>query len=402
MKKWSAALAGLFLFFVFTVSGNASPLIIGIDADMSGGSAKAGQSIYRGTLLAVNEINARGGLLGKQLHLEVRDHRGNPARGLANMKEFAAMPNLLAVMGGLHTPVALAELPFIHEHGIIFLIPWAAGTSIVDNDYDPNFVFRVSVRDADAGDFLIGKVQEAGYKKPGLLLEQTGWGRSNEQAMRTAMEEKTMQMAGVRWFHWGAQDMTAQILSLKDAGADVIMLVANAPEGLALVKSMAALPCEKRLPIVSHWGITGGDFANQAGELLHDISLYVLQTFSFSAAPVPKRADHLFALYKKEYPTTTMPEDIPASPGLAHAYDLVHLLAKAAEAAGTSERKAVRDSLETILSHEGIMGTYSPPFTPLRHDALNPDSFITACFNKKGNIVPCQITPAKMQSERCQ
>lgn len=84
-----------------------SPVMVGLDADMSSSSAQAGEAIRRGALLAIEEINASGGVLGRPLELVVRDHRGNPARGLDNMLEFADMPGLLAVIGGLHTPVAL-------------------------------------------------------------------------------------------------------------------------------------------------------------------------------------------------------------------------------------------------------------------------------------------------------
>ena len=99
-------------------------LIIGLDADMSSGSAKSGEAIRRGVQLAIDQINKQGGLLERPLKLVVRDHRGNPDRGVDNIREFSEMPNLLAVVGGIHTPVALEELPLIHENKIVYLSPW--------------------------------------------------------------------------------------------------------------------------------------------------------------------------------------------------------------------------------------------------------------------------------------
>ena len=74
--------------------------------------------IRRGAHIAIEEINRNGGVLGRKLQLEVRDHRGNPARGVDNILEFSAMQNVIAVLGGLHTPVAMQELKTIHQHFI--------------------------------------------------------------------------------------------------------------------------------------------------------------------------------------------------------------------------------------------------------------------------------------------
>jgi branched-chain amino acid transport system substrate-binding protein len=369
-------------------SEKTTPILIGLDADISSASAQSGQSIFRGARIAVEEINARGGVLGRSLSLEVTDHRGNPLRARDNMTQLAAMPDLVAVLGGLHTPVALEVLPIVHEQGVPFLIPWAAGTLVVENGYAPNFVFRVSVRDSFAGKFLVQAAFARGFRRPGLMLENTGWGRSNHQAMTQAMASRNMDAASVQWFNWGVKDLSPELAAMGAKGADILLLVANAPEGQVLVRSMAALPPEQRLPVISHWGISGGEFACQVKEDLTRVSLTFLQTFNFAAPPFPDRADALFRAYRKLFPGIEDRLDIPAAPGLAHAYDLVHLLARAMEKAGTTERSAVRDALETLDRHAGVMADYHPPFTPDRHDALGPASFQLARYNHRGQVVP--------------
>lgn len=364
------------------------PILIGLDADMSSASAQSGQSISRGARIALEEINARGGVLGRSLSLVVTDHRGNPLRGRDNMADLAAMPDLVAILGGLHTPVALEVLPLVHEIGVPYLIPWAAGTPVVHNGYDPNFVFRVSVCDQFAGDFLVQAAFDSGFGRAGLLLENTGWGRSNSEAMTGAIDSRNMETASVQWFNWGVTDLSPALAAMQKAGADVVLLVANPPEGQVLVKAMASLPPEDRLPIISHWGITGGKFASQVKDDLGQVSLMFLQTFNFAAPPFPDRADDLFRAYQRLYPEVENRMDIPAAPGLAHAYDLVHLLAKAIETAGSTDRAAIRDALETIDCHAGVMADYQPPFTPDRHDALGPASLIVARYNYRGQVVP--------------
>jgi len=383
------AIVGLMAYsFVFAGEQRAEPIVVGLDADMSSGSAPSGEAIRRGIVLAMDEINGRGGVLGRPLALVVKDHRGNPARGVDNMEDFAKMKDLVAVVGGLHTPVALAELKTIHQNRIIYLDPWAAGTGIVDNGYDPNYVFRVSVRDEYAGRFLVNKALEMGHKKVALLLEQTGWGRSNERSMTAALEARGLEPVTVQWFHWGCRDLSRQIQAAKEADADVVLLVANAPEGAVAVASMAALPADKRISILSHWGITGGGFFKRTGTSLKELHLAFLQTYSFLAPTFPDTAEKVVAAYATKFPDCPTVEAIFAPAGTAHAWDLIHLLTLAIEQAGTIDRSKVRDALETLGEYRGLVRHYSPPFTPDRHDALTAEDFKLARYTDQGVIVP--------------
>lgn len=392
MFKVTGYAALLVASIVFASPANATPagtpIVIGLDADMSGGSALGGEAIRRGTAIAIAQINENGGVLGRPLKLAVKDHRGVPARGIDNIQDFAGIKDLVAIVGGIHTPVALAQLKEIHRHRIIYLGPWAAGTPIVKNGYTPNFVFRVSVRDEHAGGFLIKAARKRGFKKPGLLLWRTGWGRSNEKAMKSALKREKMQLAGVRWFNTSQRNMVIQIRELREAGADVIMLVANATDGLIAVRDIAALPKAQRLPVISHWGITGGDFFDAGRKDISAIDLSFLQTFSFYAPPFPKRANALMKAYCTRFGPCASKADVRAPVGTAHAYDIVRMLAVAIRNAGTTDRQKVRTALEQLKRFDGVMRNYRPPFTKTRHDALNAKDFRLARFDSKGSIVP--------------
>ncbi len=368
-----------------------APIIVGMDADMSSGTAEGGESIRRGAMVAIQEINDNGGVLGRMLELVVRDHRGNPARGKDNILEFASMENVVAVLGGVHTPVALHELPEIHDNQMIYLGPWAAGTPIVDNGFTPNYVFRVSVRDAFAGGFMANYAIESGYEKLGLLFERTGWGRSNDAAVRAALSELGMEPVGLEWFNWGVENLSNEIERLHEQGAEAIILVANPREGGIAVSSMVSRQKEMRLPIISHWGISGGDFFADNKDNLREIDFSFLQTFSFLSPPIPDRAQKFFAAYQQQFPDTKRPEDVQSPVGAAHAYDLIHMLARAITRADTTERSKVRDALENLDMYAGLIKDYNPPFTPDRHDALNSDNFIMTRFDDSGVIRPVDM-----------
>ncbi|MZH01922.1 MAG: DctP family TRAP transporter solute-binding subunit [Nitrospinae bacterium] len=370
-------------------------IIIGLDADLTAGSSRAGLAIKRGMELAVREINQNGGVLGKSLRIISRDHSGISARGIDNINKFSKVKNLVAVMSGLHSPVALSELETIHKEKIIYLDPWAAATPIVDNGFEPNFVFRVSVRDEHAGPFLVRQALNAGKKNIALLLENTGWGRSNHKAMSSALNMKKKEPKIVEWFNWSEQDLTPQLKRIRAAKADIILLVANAPEGKIIIKTMVKEGII--LPIISHLGITGGNFGEELKEELNQIPLKFLQTYSFLNSKSHKNKE-IIKQYLNLYQISNK-RKIIAPVGTAHAYDLVHLLAKAIKISGGIDRSVVRNALENIKSHNGLVKNYRPPFTPVRHDALKSDDFFLAKYDREGNIVPVSLALQTLENK---
>ncbi|MEO1524170.1 MAG: ABC transporter substrate-binding protein [Planctomycetota bacterium] len=363
-------------------------IVIGLDADMTSGSARSGEAIRRGLELAIRQINEEGGLLGRPVELIVRDNRGNPDRGLGNLKAFSQTRDLLGVFGGKHTPVAMRELEFVHQNEMLYFSPWAAGTKIVDNGYSPNHVFRVSVRDEYAGGFLTRKAIERGGRKIALVLEQTAWGRSNESAMLTAFTEEGIEPVSVEWIHWGNNDLKAPVERLVALDCDTILFVGNPLEGVSLVRAVASLPADERPVIISHWGISGGVFFEQVSHLLGEVDVCFLQTFSFLNPRHPERAKRVETAYLAAYGDRDDPRDIFAPAGTAHAYELMNMIAVAVTAAGSIETQRVLRSLEELRDYRGLIRDYKHPFPPDHHDALDASDFILACFDEHGATIP--------------
>ena len=367
-------------------------IIIGLDADLTGGSTRSGLSIKRGLELAANEINQNGGVLGKKIRILSRDHSGISARGIDNIRHFSKTKNLVAVVGGLHSPVALSELEIIHKENILFLVPWAAATPIVDNGYKPNFVFRVSIRDEFAGPVLVKEAFKKGKTKIALLLENTGWGRSNQIAMKDALKAENSEPVIVEWFNWGEKDLTPQLKRIAATKAEIILLVANAPEGKVILKTMNKESIY--LPVISHWGITGGNFGKEVNNELSKIPFEFLQTYSFLTSKSTKNTKIVKA-YSDLFQINHAREII-APVGTAHAYDLVFLLAAAIKKAGHLDRTSIRDALENIKYHEGLVKNYKPPFRPNMHDALSSDDLFLAKYDRQGNVIPVSMKNSEL------
>jgi len=361
-----------------------APIKLGLAAAVSGGSAASGEAIKRGLSIALDEINGKGGLLGgRKLELVVRDDEGNPQKGVTIARELVEREKVAAVFGGLHTTVALAQVPVWQELATPYVGTWAAGTNITRNGKKPNFVFRVSANDDEVDKFLVRYAAEQLKRgKPGLLLENTAWGQSNEAGLTKWFGERGVKAVGVEKFNWNDPDMSPQLLRLKQGGADVVMLVANAPEGAQVVKSKAKVGWE--VPIVSHWGISGGRFAELTGELSEGVVF--VQTYSFFGKQ-NARGEAVLKALKDKYGVKG-PEDVTAPVGTANAYDALHLVALAIEQARSTDGTKVRDALEELKAdHAGLIKTYKHPFTSEQHDALTERDYIMVVW-KGGKIVP--------------
>jgi len=367
-----------------SVGQAAEPIKLGMAAAISGGSAASGEAIKRGLTIAMDEVNAKGGLLGgRKLELVIRDDEGNPAKGVTIARELVEREKVVATFGGLHSTVALAEVPVWHELKSPYMGVWAAGTNITRNGNNPNYVFRVSANDDYADKLLVRYTTETLKKtKPGLLIENTAWGQSNEVGLNKWLGEKRIKHVGIEKFNWNDPDMSPQLLRLKNAGADVVILVANAPEGAQVVKSLAKIGW--KVPMVSHWGVSGGRFAELTGELSDGVVFF--QTYSFFGKQ-NERGQHILKVLKDKYGVKG-PEDITAPVGLANAYDGLHLVALAIQQAGSTDGPKVRDALENLKAeYKGLIKTYRPPFTADQHDALTDEDYVLVVW-KGGKILP--------------
>lgn len=370
-------------------SAGKPPVLVGLDAEFGLDNSISAQAIELGMRAAMAEINAAGGVLdGRKLELVTKDHRSIPARGIRNIKELAAMPDLVAVFGGRFSPVLIEQLPTLAAATLPFIAVWSSADAIVENGSQPNYMFRVSLRDSLAMPHMLKSAEQRGLTRIGLLLTNTSWGRSNQAAAEryVGSGKGRTRIVYTAWYNWRDSTLMPGYERLLAAGAQAVVLVANDDEAAILVREIAALPPAQRLPVISHWGVTGGNFVNQAGPALQQVDFSVIQTFSFfNADPKP------LATFMKTVATLSpirRIEDIQAPVGVAHAYDGMHLLARAIKLAGSAERPAVRDALEKLGSYHGLVRRYNPPFTRDRHEALGPEQLLMARFRPDGVLVP--------------
>ncbi len=362
------------------------PVRIGLDAEFGHLTSTSDDAIRMGVLTAVDEINEAGGVLGgRPLELVTRDNRSVPARGVDNAVELAAIADLVAMFTGKFSPVALEQSRVIAKLQLPLLDPWAAADGIIAEKPAGSWAFRLSLRDSWAIPAMTAHLHARGVGRVGVMLVTSSWGRSNEvNLQRHVAAARKPEIVGTEWYNWGAKTLLASIERLREAGAQAILFVGNEGEGAILVREMASLPKGSRLPVVSHWGVSGGNFTELTGDAIHAIDFSVVQTFTFEGLDTPlakrvvARAARLFKL--KGAP------DIPSQVGFAHAYDLTHILARAVNLAGGTNRAAVRDALERVSDYQGLVDRFPHPFTPASHEALSPKHVFIGRFTRAGTI----------------
>ena len=361
----------------------AEPIKIGLVTAMSGQSARAGEAITRGASIAIEEINAKGGVLGRRLELVRRDDEANPAKGLTAARELIQREKVAVLIGGLDTPVQLAIVPFVNNTKFPFLVPWAAGTNITQNGAPNNYVFRVSAMDEEVDRAIVAYSRKThNAKKPGMILVNNPWGESNEVGLKAALKTAGIEPAGIEKFEGNDVDVVSQLSRLKQAGADTLYLVGNVGPSSQVVKSLDRMGWAP--PIVSHWGPAGGRFTELAGP--NAKSVIFVQTYSFfgDLSPIGKK---VLAALQAKYPDIKGPEDVTPAVGVANTYDSILLIAKAIEKAGSTDPTAIRDGFYAIDKVDGLIKTYEKPFTKDKHDALSAGDYIWARF-EDNRIMP--------------
>jgi C4-dicarboxylate-binding protein DctP len=362
-------------------------VVVALDADLSGKSAISGQAIFRGMTLAAQDVNAEGGINGKKLRIMALDHQAVAARSAANIEKLKTRENVKAVFGGLQSAIILGEMESISQLGKddkIFVSSWATAEALVRNELKPNPIFRLSAHDKLTGPFLAKEAAKRS-KKIARLLENSAWGHGNAESMTAALKAQGLKPKIVQFFNIEDKDFVTHLKKIEDSGAEVILMAANPGEAKEMIKTLITRP--KKLPIVAHWGFTGGSFGRDLATELQSVDLRFLQTPAFLGNKRPM-ADKVAKAYLTTYGGDTV-ADIDAAAGVARSYDAMRLVALALKAADKNPKLTLITAMEGITGFEGVVTSYKYPFKGQR-EAISATSYRLGRYDEKGRIVPAE------------
>lgn len=354
-------------------SYSAEPIKIGVSGPFTGGSAPMGVSMRDGIRLAISEINAAGGLLGRQIVAVERDDEAKNERGVQIAQELINKEGVAATVGYVNTGVGLASQRFYQDAKIPVMSAVTAGTVITRQflppAYPDNYIFRTAASDSLQSAIIVDIVRKNNWGKVAILADSTNYGQLGKEDLEKALAKFGMKPVAVEKFNIKDVDMTPQLLKARAAGAQAILTYGIGPELAQIANGMQKLGW--KVPMVGSWTLSMANFIDNAGK--NGDGALMPQTFiQESDTPVRKR---FIDSYLRTYSSPM--GRIPSAVSAAQGYDAMQLLAAAIRQAGTTDGVKVRMALENLqVKVPGVIAEYDKPFTHDDHEAIKAEHIV--------------------------
>ncbi|CAM8647519.1 LivK ABC-type branched-chain amino acid transport systems, periplasmic component [Oxalobacteraceae bacterium] len=368
--RWS--FSALMLIAVMTSPAKAQNIRIGLSGPFSGGSSPMGESMRNGIRLAVQEINAIGGIHGRTIELIERDDQANNELGAKIATELTRM-KVTASIGIVNTGVGLASIDTYQQARIPLMIAVSTGP-VLTRRYAPpaspaNFIFRVSpTLDLEAR-MLAADLKKRGISKVALLADDTPYGDSGANAFAEAARQSAIELVTTQRFKIGDTDMSRPLKNARTAGAQAVVGWGIGPELAQVAHGMMRMAW--RVPFMGSWTLSMRNFIDAAGSAGEGALLP--QTFIQDAGSAAKNS--FLLAYRRQFNTDMIPSPMSAAQG----YDGMHLLALALRQSKTLDGDAIRHALENLESrYQGVVTSYEKPFTAQDHEAISANMMVIA------------------------
>ena len=344
--------AGVLACWGGSLSAADCPIKIGGLAPLSAPGAVTGGEAMRDAMnIAVDGINAQGGVLGCQIQLIVADTEGLPEKGTAVMEKLISQDNVAAVGGGYHSSVGVAAGQVAHNRHVpvVFAETWS---DEITNSELPE-VFRIAPLSSEVANFQSKFATTVpGVKKVAMIVENTDFGRPNAEA-----SVKVLENAGIKSVMFtvdiGTQDFAGIVQRMKAQNPDMIFVILTGEASYNFVQQAADagigpqnLPmlCDQvALESKAYWtNVPDGNFG-----------------FMMRVGLPPQLYNDVAKSFVESYKKRTG-KKVPESYAF-EAYDSIRILAQAIREAGSTDADAIISALENI-KYEGALGTITFPY----------------------------------------
>ena len=362
--------------------GGGDTIKIGVYGPFTGGSSPMGLSMRDGVRLAADEINAKGGILGKKIQLVERDDQATNERGAQVMQDLISNEKVSAVLGPINTGVALASYKYPQQAKVPLLINVSAGAPVNElfKESPDNYVFRIAASDNIQAEMIVGEaLDKRGLKKVALLCDDTNYGQNGCTKMKEALGSRSVKEVYEGKFKIKDTDMTPQLQEAKNGGAEALLVYGIGPELAQIANGMQKTGW--KVPMIGSWTLSMSNFidtAQAAGD-----GATMPQTFIQNGATTEK-AKKFIGDYQKKYGSDRIPSAVSAAQG----YDSMYLIAQAIEQAGSTEGPKIKAALENLQKpYEGVIATFNKPFSPTDHEAIHKENVVMGIV-RGGQVQP--------------
>ena len=193
-------LVGLILTGPFQALAKES-ITIGVVQPLTGWAALGGKNVVSGMKIALNKINAEGGVLGKPLKLQIEDGKADPVESVKAVEKLIRRDKVPAIIGCWASSATLATMPIVKKNKIPMLVETSTAPMITDKKN--KWVFRfTSSNDFDGALMEKYLVPKLGFKKVAYLAVNNDWGRSMAKAVKEIIDKT----GGWHTFEFGGEE----------------------------------------------------------------------------------------------------------------------------------------------------------------------------------------------------
>lgn len=318
------------------------------------GGVQNGESLRDGMAIAVDELNAKGGLLGKTVEVVVEDTSGVPEKGVAAFERLVSKEGVVAVTGAAHSAVCTAVGPLAQKHNVAFIADECWSDAVTAAKIPQ--VFRITVANSLVYSVAADWVKEAGFKNIAIISENSDWGFGIIDVFT-----KNLESTGAKVTSFTAErtvnDFTPQLLQLKRANPQPDLIVAgftgsNLLLMLRQASDLGIAPSQKTAIFAAGSDVLEPEFWNVVG----DGGVGVIA----NPAGLPGKPDTpLSRSFGKAFEAKFKR---PANAVSMEGYDGIMVVAEAIKKAGSADREAIQKALRD-LKWEGTRGTIHFPQT---------------------------------------
>jgi len=328
------------------VAGAADTVKIGLMAPLTGSWASEGQEMKQIVEILVAEVNAKGGLIGKQVELLTEDDGGDPKTAALAAQKLATQ-DIVAVIGTYGSSVTEASQNIYDEEQIIQIANGSTAVRLTEKGLQ--YFFRTSTRDDEQGQIAAKTVQAQGWKKIAILHDNTTYSKGLADEAKALLEGNT-EIVFYDALTPGERDYSAILTKLKAAAPDGVFFTGYYPEAGLLLRQKQEMG----------WNVPfmGGDATNNPD--LVKIAGEAATGFYFLSPPVPQDllsedAKAFLKAYAEKYNGAT-----PGSIWAVLAGDGFRVIAAAIEAVGSTEADKLADYLHNGMENfSAVTGTLS-------------------------------------------
>ena len=334
---------------------------IGEYASLTGKEASFGQQSHKGLTLAIEELNAAGGVLGKKLELITEDNQTKPGESATAVKKLISRDKVVALIGEVASGRSLEAAPIAQAAKIPMIAPAATNPKVTQTG---NYIFRVCFIDPFQGTVMAKFAQTDLKAKKVAVLSSV----SNAYSVGLAkfFKETFTANGGIivseKNFSEGDKDFRAQLTAIKAAGADAVFVPSYYTEAALIARQARDLGLN--VPFFGGDGWVADQLLEIGGEALN--GCYYSTHFS------PENQDPVVQAFVQKFKARWGANENPDA-FAALGYDAAYVLVDAIKRAGSTEGPKLRNALAATKNFSGVTGVTN---IDANRDASKPAAII--------------------------